>query len=68
MPGALEVGQYRTHFVCSVTEVFGHYLVGVADTVDETMVVALNLFQYVKQFGGAACRVDQHGGQIPQFP
>ena len=48
MHGALEVGQYRTHFIWPVTEVFSHHFIGVADPVHQTVVVALNLFQHIQ--------------------
>ena len=46
--GALEIGQHRPHFVSAVTQVLGHYFVSIADAVNETVVVSLNLLKNVQ--------------------
>ena len=48
MHGALKIGQHRAHFIGAITEVFGHDLVGIADPVYKTVIVTLNLFQYIE--------------------
>ena len=46
--GALEIGQHCTHFLGSITQVFGHHFVGIADPVYKTVIVALNLLEYIQ--------------------
>ena len=48
MHGALEIGQDRPHFVRSITQVLRHHLISIADPVYKTVIVALNLLEYIQ--------------------
>ena len=61
MHGPLEIGQYRTHFIRTVAQVFGHHLIGIADPVHQPMVISLNLRQHIQHFRMRTSACDQHG-------